>query len=389
MNRSTLFLALAAAVALTCCARAQAEQHRATRLGNPATRFAPPITTTDELRSRFRDEQLKLDMASVLRQWGWQGNLDDLFSAALREPVADVKIPVGWTMPFMSSRENGKPICLRNVLWAGREPAPAYAFYFSSKGQRYRCVTPKACSNFFLEDLGPEPKAALALDCAAPGDILAGQPLGICLTVKNTGNVPEAKATVALTVPDGAKVVRTTEDGVATDTGVTWNISDLPRAATKQVCAYLAVRQPGVLSFQATAHGSAAQPVQTACSTKVAGVPAILLEVIDAEDPIEVGKEVTYEIRVTNQGSAPGTGIQIVCQLPTSEEFVSGGGVTPVQAQSGVITTERLSELAPKAAASWHVVVKAVQADDARFRVKLTSDQFQQSIDEEESTQLY
>jgi hypothetical protein len=52
---------------------ARAEQHRATRLGNPATRFAEPIVTVDDLRARFRDPRLKADMTEVLRQWGWKG----------------------------------------------------------------------------------------------------------------------------------------------------------------------------------------------------------------------------------------------------------------------------------------------------------------------------
>ena len=63
-------------------------------------------------------------------------------------------------MPFMSSREAGKAICLRNVTWAGKEPIHAYAFTFASNGRLYRCITPKPCSNFFVVDLGPEPKSA-------------------------------------------------------------------------------------------------------------------------------------------------------------------------------------------------------------------------------------
>ena len=96
-----------------------------------------------------------------------------------------------------------------------------------------------------------------------------------------------------------------------------------------------------------------------------------------------------YEIKVTNQGSAPGTNIRLVCRVPASEEFVSGTGPTPVQGQAGVITTDALPLLEPKAVATWRLVVKAKLPDDARFKVELTSDQFLRAIDEEESTQLY
>ena len=93
--------------------------------------------------------------------------------------------------------------------------------------------------------------------------------------------------------------------------------------------------------------------------------------------------------KVNNQGSAVGTHIRIVGTLPESETFVSGKGTTAVGANGGVVTMGVLPELAPKAVASWEVVVKANQAADARFQAELTSDQFAQPIVESESTQLY
>ena len=50
-----------------------------------------------------------------------------------------------------------------DVLWAGTKPIDAFAFEFSSNCVRYRLVTPKACSNFWVEDLGKDttdPKCA-------------------------------------------------------------------------------------------------------------------------------------------------------------------------------------------------------------------------------------
>lgn len=389
MKRLPVLPGLLAAFVLMFTGAAQAESHRATRLGNPATRFAPSLTTPDDLRALFRNEKLRPDFAAILSQWGWQGQLDDLFAAAATAEISDISIPVGTTMPFMSSRENGRPICLRNVLWAGREPAPAYAFHFTSAGRRYRCMTPKACSNFFLEDLGPEPKSALALDCIAPAEVLAGRPVTVCLNVRQTGNVADSRIAVTLSLPEGATVTRTTGGGISESDRVTWEILELAPGGARQVCAVLAARQPGLLPFTATADGASAKPAQTACATKIIGVPAILLEVVDLEDPIEVGDPVTYEIKVTNQGTATGTNIRLVCTLPDSQSFVSGSGTTAVEAQDNTVTMATVPALAPKAAASWRVVVKAMQPADARFKVALASDQFPQPITEDESTQQY
>ncbi len=76
-------------------------EHRATRLGNPAFRFAPPLRTPDDLRERFRNEKLKPDFAEILRQWGWTGDVADLHAAAQRAEIADIRLPVGTRMPLL------------------------------------------------------------------------------------------------------------------------------------------------------------------------------------------------------------------------------------------------------------------------------------------------
>ena len=110
-----LLAALTFASVATAQTNTPAEHHRATRLGNPATRFAPTMHTPEDLRDRFRDKKLHNDFIAVLQQWGWAGNYDDFFAAGLTAPIVEWQIPVGDTMPFMSTREDGKPLCLRAV----------------------------------------------------------------------------------------------------------------------------------------------------------------------------------------------------------------------------------------------------------------------------------
>jgi uncharacterized repeat protein (TIGR01451 family) len=218
---------------------------------------------------------------------------------------------------------------------------------------------------------------------------LVGRPVNVCLTIRNTGNVPEPKAILTLPVPAGAVVTAATEGFHVTDRRVTWEVAELAPNAASQFCAVLTMRQPGALTFNPTASSASVTPVQSACDTVIAGLPAILLEVVDLEDPVEVGKQVTYEIQVVNQGSAADSNVRLVCALPESQEFVFGSGATAVQAQGGTVTTEALPSLGPKVAAAWRVTVKAVHAGDARFKVELRSGQFERPILEEEATQQY
>ncbi len=378
--------ALVVALAVCSSLTAQAEQHRATHLGNLSTRFAPPLATPDDLRSRFRDEKLKPDIADILNQWGWQGNPDDLFAAAATNEITEIEIPTGDTMPFMSSREAGRPVCLRNVLWAGKEPISAFAFTFASNDRRYRCVTPKPCSNFYVEDLGPVPKPVLTLNCWVPGKAPLGRPVHICLDVHNTGNAAEPKTVVTLAIPPGATFTNTTEGGAIAQDRITWEISDFAPDASKQVCATFVAPEISRLSFNSSAAGAISKPVQNGCETEIFGIPAILLEKADNPDPVDVGSNTVYTVKVTNQGTADDANVQVIVTI--APELV------PISSSEGTIdgqtvTLPLVSRLPAKQSVSYQIVAQGVKAGDGHTTFTLHSDVLTTPLTAEESTTVY
>jgi hypothetical protein len=207
--------------------------------------------------------------------------------------------------------------------------------------------------------------------------------------VENTGDAPDPLVTVTLPIPAGAVFAKPSGEADATARSVTWRITHLAPGTSKQLCADFTAPEPGLLTFASSAIGAAAPLVEAPCTTRVMGIPAILLEVIDVSDPIELGQQETYEITVLNQGSTTLTRVQLVCTLEDSQEFVSGGGATAVEAQDRTVTIAPLRALAPQAAAKWNVVVKALAVGDVRFAVELASDEFQRPIRETEATQQY
>jgi uncharacterized repeat protein (TIGR01451 family) len=187
-------LACTVAVLVLCALldTAHAQRHRATRLGDPAHRFADPLTTVGQLRALFIDPALDADVAAILQQAGWKGDAADLRRAAMTAPVSEWQIPTGTRMPFMSSRNGGKPVALIDGLWAGKKPVDAYAFEFASRGQRYRCITPKPCSNFFVEPIGPEPPPiSLHFEVVDLDDpVMVGERVTYEIKVVNQGQQP-------------------------------------------------------------------------------------------------------------------------------------------------------------------------------------------------------
>lgn len=192
----TKFVAmLAPALALGVLAvSAEAQQHRATRLGNPATRFAKPMKKADDLRVLLRSDKMKADVAAILNEVGWKGNHEDVDRAAATAEISEVKVPTGTRLPFMASRKNRKPHALVDVLWAGKKPIDAFAFEFSSNCVRYRLVTPKICSNFWIEDLGkdtadpkcaPPPPPPPVVSVSGASETCVTQPVEYAVTVTN------------------------------------------------------------------------------------------------------------------------------------------------------------------------------------------------------------
>ena len=367
----------------------QGQQHYATRLGNPATRFATPLQTPEDLRRMLTSEALRADVTFIARESGYQGDMEDLRQAALKANILELKIPTKTLLPAMSTREHGRAVLLREVLWNGPEPIPAYEFYFASKGRRYRVVTPKPCANFWVEDYGVELRPVLTVQCHAPEEALLTRAATICLAVTNTGNAPEAMTTVTLATPEGSGLVGTSGGGRAEAGRVVWEIPNLPAGAGTNLCAAFKPPQTGALPFTSTVRGRVAPPVESRCATRIMGLPSVLLEVVDLADPVEVGKEQTYQIKVTNQGSAVLTKVKVVCTLEETQEFVSGSGASVVSAEGRIITLATLPTLGLKEQAVWQVVVKALQAGDVRFATELKADQFERSINETESTRQY
>ncbi len=369
-------------------------KHRATRLGNPATRFAPTIHTIEDLRSRFRDPKLRPDIASICRQAGWTGDLEDLHHAALNFEIVPLEIPKGTIMPFMSSRKNGRPIALMDVLWAGEKPIQALAFDFISKGIRYKCITPKPCSNFFIEYVGPV-ISRLSLKCNSPERQFTDRPVKVCLTVSNTGEVTESPR-VVLNLPNNAEPQTATDNGTYENGTIVWKLGELDPGRGKEVCATFTSARPGDLKFPGKVTGNRGGKAECGTTTKILGVYGLLIEVVDVEDPIRDGNMINYVVTVTNQGDLPLSNVKVDVNLPRSQSFASGEGDTSVTAATGTgLRIAPIRELRGKAKATWRVRTTARRTtnteppQDSRLSIEVSCDQIRNPIREEESTMIY
>ncbi|MBI1372214.1 MAG: DUF11 domain-containing protein [Phycisphaera sp.] len=228
-----------------------------------------------------------------------------------------------------------------------------------------------------------------AISQESPEKVFLGRTITYCVDLSNKGDATAADTVLVAQLPAGATFVSATEGGTYANGQVTWNVGALAAKGAKKGCVTIKPSAMGDYKVTSFVKGKCAESAQAMSSTKVIGIPAILLEVIDVEDPIEVGKGVDYVITVTNQGSAVGNNITIVAEMEDSMEYVSSSGATKGSVAGKTITFAPLPTLAPQQKASWKVNIKAVKAGDVRFKVKMTSDELTRSVDETEATNFY
>ncbi len=232
-------------------------------------------------------------------------------------------------------------------------------------------------------------KPELEVTNSGPARQYIGHSVTYEITVTNKSPLPAVNTTVTNTLPSGVSSMKATAGAELSDSELTWRLGTLPPGTSRKLTvSYIPVRE-GKLSNTVTATADCADSVAASAETSVIGTPALILEVVDVNDPVQVGGKATYLVIVTNQGSAAGTGVGITCILEDLIEYVSSDGPTAGSLNGNELTFAPLQTLAPKSKATWRVVTTVVRQGDVRFKVSMKSDQLTRPVDDTEATQLY
>ncbi len=228
----------------------------------------------------------------------------------------------------------------------------------------------------------------LVVSKTGPENRYLGRPANYQITVSNSGDAPARNTVLTDTIPPGMKFI-SASDGAAPNAGkLTWSFGTLAPQASRTVNVTLQANGIGAMHNTATASAYCTE-ASASSVTNVQGISAVLLEVIDTSDPIEVGQNLVYEIKVTNQGSADGTNVVLTCSLPGELQFVSADGPSRGIGAGQTISFEPVPSVSPGGVLTYRVTVKALRAGDVRFRATMKTDQTTTVVEETESTHLY
>lgn len=211
------------------------------------------------------------------------------------------------------------------------------------------------------------------------------------VAIANPGDSPANNIRLNVQMPAGFKYTTSTQGGRhdAQTRTISWFLGSLNAGEKREVQYSCVAAQTGQHKHVAAAVGQRGIKAESEVMTNVEGISALLLEVVDVDDPVEVGTDTAYEIRVTNQGSREATNVEIHALVP-KEMIVRGGqGPTNYRIEGQEIIFAPLAKLAPRADAIYRVFVRGTGVGDVRFRARLVSDSLAEPVIEEESTKVY
>ena len=211
------------------------------------------------------------------------------------------------------------------------------------------------------------------------------------LSVVNPGTATAKDVELVSHLPKGLKFVSANNSGQYNQQthAVYWSLAELPQGESGAVKLVTLPVEAGdqklVIEGRADRNISHRQEEKI----EIEGLAAILFEVADVADPIELGGETAYEIRVINQGTRAADNVQLVALMPAELKALGAEGPTRGSVERERVVFEPLARLAPKADTTYRIRVQGVAPGDQRVRIQLKTDDMSAPVTKEESTRVY
>lgn len=232
----------------------------------------------------------------------------------------------------------------------------------------------------------------LAISKRGPNFAMAGAMVDFEITVQNTGPIQADNVIVRDELPPQLVPVEAPEGGAIVGNTVTWNLGSLSPGDSRMLrlrAQAVAIGQNVCNMATVSANGVPGVPSSPAC-LEIKGVPGILTELIDRADPVAVGGETVYVIRITNQGSLPARVTQVTGTVTPGLQLLDAEtqpgiekNVTDTQVTFGPFDIEPRKEL------FYTVKARAIKPGDQRFKLEIQTAHQKEPILKEESTQVY
>jgi uncharacterized repeat protein (TIGR01451 family) len=241
-------------------------------------------------------------------------------------------------------------------------------------------VSDKACANIV--------KSVLDVVQLGTKEQYLGKAAEYEIIVTNPGDTDLSDVVIVDEIPSAVQIIEAAH-GVVTGNQAKWNLASLKAGEKHSFLLKLVSDEVGTFCNNIQVESAEGVRDTVKVCTVWKGHPALLVEVVDTDDPLLVGSTATYKIRIFNQGTGVDKNLRLSCTLSSELTPVDASG-----ASQGVISDQRIvfapyTDLSSKESIEYVITAKANEMGDARMRVSLSSETLRNPVIEEESTQVY
>jgi uncharacterized repeat protein (TIGR01451 family) len=234
------------------------------------------------------------------------------------------------------------------------------------------------------------PAPEVTIKKTGPSGIFTGFTRTYTLAVTNTGAVALNDVVVTDYLPELLSYKSSIPAGTVTGSQIAWNLGTLNIGETKEIVAILGGVKSGTAVNTATVTTREGVTSTDSLTITVLGAPGAHMSLIDSSDPVAVGDQFTYTIKVLNQSEGNNLhNMTIVGLVPGEMVYVSADGPTPFTVVGQEVRFGAVAELKPGATVEFHIQVKATAAGAAVFNATMRWDEFGEPIVNQEGTTVF
>lgn len=232
---------------------------------------------------------------------------------------------------------------------------------------------------------------SLSIKSRGPSLRFVGREAVYNIRVINTGGAVANNVRIVQSVPTGFRFLSAEQGGSyePATREVIWYLGRLEPGQSEDFSASLMAVSLGKYKHEIRVSSEGGGAATANVATTVDGTASLVVEVVDLDDPIEVGSQTAYEVRVRNEGTKSASNVKVACSVPQGVVALSARGPTAHNGNASQLSFAPIPELAPGKTALYRVIVKGTGAGKHRFRVRLTSDSINKPLVFEELTYYY
>ena len=233
-------------------------------------------------------------------------------------------------------------------------------------------------------------EARLLVCLTGPQESLVNRELNFRINAANSGTGPVQAVRVSHMLPEGFGFLSASDGGIynASTRKVEWRLGTLLADQARAVTARVRADKVGDWLNRAAVCAESGSPTWSELNVHIEGEPGLAVSVFDKDDPVAIGAETHYVIRIVNQGHGPADNLLVVASVPDGMKPLGGDGPTTARIQGQQVTFDGLEQLAVGKDVVYRLRVRAQKAGDWKFKVSVSADHLRKALTEEESTRV-